>query len=111
MKQPKAFILGMHDVPGGNLSDFEGLGQVLRQAKVFPVIPHRLFDGYDDDTLRQYDAIRVLTGELIECDLIVTMKDWDLVPLNRKLVEIARICDIKIENYTKYLHPASHDQH
>lgn len=104
MSEPVAMILGYHDTPGGNKSEFESMAKILGLNGYKSIVPHTLFEGYDDNTLKEDDAVRVIAMEMLcEASCVVTMKDWNMIQLNLDLVQVARICKIPVKPFTNFI--------
>lgn len=104
MSYKNALILGFHDCPGGNREEFEHMAGTLRKQGITPLLHFDLFDGLDDSTLKEVDALRVIAAFMLDgAAMVVTLNDWEKVPLNNQLVMIARMCHIPVEPFTKFI--------
>jgi hypothetical protein len=99
----KAFILGYLANENLNLAEFEVMAQILFRHGYEPIIPHTLFDEFTKETLTKDDIIRVLAIEILQSEIVVTMKDWEEFTPNLKLVSIAHDFEIKVESFVKFL--------
>ncbi len=102
MKKEKVLILGIYQ-GSTNRIEFEAMAQLLRLNGFVASIPQDLFEHVDEPISLRYEAQRILTIELLNCDRVVTLKDWELEKINLKLIGFAHEFNITVDHFTKYL--------
>jgi nucleoside 2-deoxyribosyltransferase len=104
--KPKAYISG--PITGRaklNIDSFRQAETILQNTGHNPVVPHDLFDGYDDQTAITWEQyMKVDLKVLLDCDMVVTLPDWHDSKGANIEVDLARKLNIPVVSILKIAH-------
>ncbi len=98
----KIFIMGnfTHE---SSFKEFEVMSNLLRSHEFVPVNPHVFYEGTDIKSVTYHELRRVMALQMLNCDVIVTMPNWEKEPINGNLKNLAHELEIIVEPFTKYI--------
>ena len=67
------------------------------------VVPHDIFQGMDTREFVHMDYMKHCIKEMVFCDMVVTLKDWDTSKGAKMEVAIAREMDIEVVHIIAFL--------
>jgi len=101
MARTKIMLIGCTESVGCNINEYEDMAQFALQHGYFPVIPMKLFP--EKVKFAEYYWLRVVGAELLKCDEIITLHDWEQAPVNAKLIQMANMVDIPVTHFSRFL--------
>jgi len=97
----KIMLIGCIDGIDFNIQEYEDMAQFALEHGYSPVIPTKLFPV--KTTVQEYNWVRIVGSELLKCDEIVTLHDWEQAPVNTKLIQMANMAAIPVTHFTRFL--------
>lgn len=107
MQSVRIYLSGpISGLPNLNRGNFTALRDELVELGYnanFIVVPHELFEGIDISNYEWEDYMRTCIKELLNCELVLTLPDWDRSKGAALEVHIARQMNIAVSNAQVYL--------
>ena len=108
----KIYLCGpITGIPQNNYLQFKEAAEILRNAGYQSVInPHDLFEGIDTSGFAHHDYMKVCLKTMVDCDLLLTLDDWEKSVGATLEVKVARVLLIEVQPAFKFIQAITHSK-
>ncbi len=86
-----------------NYPEFIMAQELLNALGMDTVVPHDIFQGMDTSNFEHNDYMKHCIKEMVFCDTVVTLKDWELSKGAKMEVNIAREMGMEVIHIVSFL--------
>lgn len=86
-----------------NLPEFRKLEEALKEQGMEVLVPHDLFTDIDTTDYLWEDYMKVCLPAMMDCDKVITLKDWEKSRGTKLEVHVARELDMPVLPISRFL--------